>query len=110
MVDSAARSDSFTSEKQVKFLAKRPKTKSEIQIQRIGSIMRSIITKGRLILATVTIILLVAVYLAGARHGYDLGYAGGENKANGWWIDKKSRYYESAEVKKKRLYLKHNQI
>jgi len=72
--------------------------------------MRSIVTRGRLILTAVTIILLAAVYLAGTRHGYDLGYADGENKANGWWIDKKSRYYESAEVIKKRINLKHNQI
>lgn len=72
--------------------------------------MRSLITRGRLIAATVTIILLVAVFLAGARHGYDLGYVNGENRANGWWIDKKTRYYESAEIRKKRINLKHNHI
>ncbi|MBC2712963.1 MAG: hypothetical protein HGJ94_18805 [Desulfosarcina sp.] len=72
--------------------------------------MRSFITRDRLIAATVAVLLLVTVFLAGAHHGYDLGYTDGENQANGWWIDKKSHYYESAEVKKKRVNLKHNQI
>lgn len=72
--------------------------------------MRLFVTRGRFIVATVTIILLIAVFLAGARHGYDLGYVDGENRANGWWIDKKARYYESAEVRKKRINLKHNHI
>ncbi len=72
--------------------------------------MRSFITRGRFIAATVTLFLLVAVFLAGARHGYDLGHVDGENKANGWWIDKKTQYYESAEVRKKRINLKHNHI
>jgi hypothetical protein len=53
---------------------------------------------------------MVSVFLAGAHRGYDLGYTDGENTANGWWIDKKSRYYESAEVIKKRINLKYNQI
>ena len=72
--------------------------------------MRAFVTKGRLIAATVTIIILIAVFLIGARHGYDLGYTDGENRANGWWIDKKSHYYESTEVRKKRINLKHNHI
>ena len=72
--------------------------------------MRSFITKGRLITATVTLILLVAGFLAGAQHGYNLGYLDGENRANGWWIDKKTHYYESAEVTKKRINQKHNHI
>lgn len=72
--------------------------------------MRSLITKGRLIATAVTILLLISVFLAGAHRGYNLGYTDGENTANGWWIDKKSRYYESAEIKKKRINLKYNQI
>ncbi len=72
--------------------------------------MRSCFSRGRLIAVTVTIILLAAVFLAGARHGYNLGYGDGEKKANGWWIDKKTHYYESAEVRKKRIDLKHNHI
>ena len=96
--------------KRVKFPAKRPKVKSETQRQRMGTIMRSFITKGRLIAATVTLILLVAGFLAGAQHGYNLGYLDGENRANGWWIDKKTHYYESSEIRKKRINLKHNHI
>jgi hypothetical protein len=72
--------------------------------------MKSLITKGRLIKATAAITLLVAVFLIGAQRGYDLGFAEGEKKANGWWIDKKSRYYESSEIKKKRISHKYNQI
>lgn len=72
--------------------------------------MRSLITKSRLIAATVAIIFLAAVFLAGARHGYHLGYVDGENKANGWWIDKKARYYESSEIRKKRINRKLNHI
>lgn len=72
--------------------------------------MKSLMTKGRLIATAVTIIFLVFVFLAGAHRGYKLGYTDGENTANGWWIDKKSRYYESAEVKKKRINLKYNRI
>ena len=71
--------------------------------------MRSVITKKRLITAAVTLVIMVSVFLAGAHRGYDLGYTDGENTANGWWIDKKSRYYESAEVIKKRINLKYNQ-
>ncbi|WP_155318281.1 hypothetical protein [Desulfosarcina alkanivorans] len=72
--------------------------------------MRSVITKGKLITAAVAILLLISVFLAGAHRGYNLGYTDGENTANGWWIDKKSRYYESAEVRKKRVQRKYNQI
>lgn len=82
----------------------------ETMRQRINAIMRSLITKGRLIAATITLILLFAGFLAGAQHGYNLGHVDGENRANGWWIDKKTHYYEAAEVRKKRLHLKHNHI
>ena len=75
-----------------------------------GIIMRSLITKGRLIVAAMLFILLVAGFLAGAQHGYDLGYLDGENSAHGWWIDKKTHYYESSEIKKKRINRKHNHI
>ena len=78
--------------------------------QRIGSIMKPLITKGKLIAATIALIMMAAIFLAGARHGYDLGFVDGENRTNGWWIDKKARYYESGEVKKKQLQRKHNHI
>jgi hypothetical protein len=96
--------------KGVKFPAKGPKVTIETQRQRMGTIMRSFITKGRLVAATVILILLVAGFLAGAQHGYDLGYLDGENRTNGWWIDKKTHYYESSEIRKKRINLKHNYI
>ena len=57
-----------------------------------------------------TLIMLAAIFLAGAHHGYNLGFVDGENRTNGWWIDKKARYYESGEVRKKRLQRKHNHI
>ena len=72
--------------------------------------MRSFFTRKKIFVAVVASLLLLAVFLAGARHGYDLGFSDGESKANGWWIDKKSRYYESAEIKKKRATRQHNQI
>lgn len=72
--------------------------------------MRSLITKSRIIVATITAIVLAIAFITGARHGYQLGYVDGENRANGWWIDKKSRYYESGEVRKKRINLKYNQV
>ncbi len=72
--------------------------------------MRSFFTTGRLVTTGLIVILLVTVFFAGAHHGYSLGFVDGENKANGWWIDKKSRYYESGEIRKKRINLKYNQI
>lgn len=72
--------------------------------------MRSFVTRGRLIAATVTLFLLAVIFLAGAHHGYHLGFVDGENRANGWWIDKKTSYYESGEIKRKRINLKHNHI
>jgi hypothetical protein len=72
--------------------------------------MRSFITKGSVIAAAITLVFMAITYLAGALHGYDLGFVDGENKANGWWIDKKASYYESGEIKRKRINLKHNHI
>ena len=72
--------------------------------------MGSFITKGRVIAVTITLIFMAVTFLAGAQHGYDLGFVDGENKANCWWIDKKASYYESGEIKRKRLNLKHNYI
>jgi hypothetical protein len=106
----AARLESCASEKGIKYPAKRPKMENETQRQRISNTMRSFITKGRLFAAAVIIILLVAGFLVGVHHGYNLGYREGENRTNGWWIDKKTQYYESAEIRKKRINLKHNHI
>ena len=72
--------------------------------------MKSLITRGKLITTAIAILVLATIFLAGARHGYNLGYVDAENRTNGWWIDKKARYYESAEIKKKQIHRKHNQI
>jgi len=72
--------------------------------------MRSFFTKGRVVKTLVLFILLFAFFLAGAHKGYDWGYNQGQERANGWWIDKKSRYYDSTKVRKKRSHLKYNQI
>jgi hypothetical protein len=72
--------------------------------------MKSLITRGRLIMATIAILFMVAGFLIGARQGYHLGYSDGQNRANGWWIAKKSRYYDSGEIRKKRINLKYNRI
>jgi hypothetical protein len=72
--------------------------------------MKAFITKGRLVKAAVAILLMAAIFLAGAQRGYDLGYVDGENRANNWWIDKKSHYYESTKIKQKRINLKYNEI
>ena len=72
--------------------------------------MNVFITKIRLVKAAMAIFIMAAIFLAGAQRGYDLGFVDGENKANRWWIDKKSNYYESTKIKQKRLNLKHNEI
>jgi hypothetical protein len=78
--------------------------------QGIAFIMGQIFSKGRLIATTLALVLLAAAFLAGARHGYNLGYEDGESRTNGWWIDKKARYYESSEVHKKRIHRQHHHI
>jgi hypothetical protein len=72
--------------------------------------MKMLITKGMLVKAVMAIFLMVAIFMAGAQRGYDLGYVDGENKANTWWIDKKSNYYESTKIKQKRINLKYNEV
>lgn len=72
--------------------------------------MRQIFSKGMLIATTLALVLLAAAFLAGAHYGYNLGYNDGESRTNGWWIDKKARYYESGEVHKKRIHRQHHHI
>ena len=48
------------------------------------------------------IALLAAGTFAGLYFGYQRGYDHGEKITNKWWIDQQSRYYDKAEVAKKR--------
>ncbi len=41
-------------------------------------------------------------------HGYYRGYAQGRKSTNAWWIDKKSRIYDTSEVLKKDVMHGHN--
>lgn len=43
-------------------------------------------------------------------HGYHRGYENGRKSANAWWIDKKSRIYDTSEVLKKDTESGHNHI
>ena len=72
--------------------------------------MKALITKGRLVKVAMAIFLMAAIFMVGAQRGYDLGFVDGENKANTWWIDKKSNYYESTKIKQKRINLKYNEV
>lgn len=72
--------------------------------------MKVFFSKSRLAKAAMAIFLMVAIFMAGAQRGYDLGFIDGEKKTNSWWIDKKSNYYESAKIKQKRNEMKYNEI
>ena len=48
------------------------------------------------------IVLLATGTFAGLYLGYQRGYDHGEKITNKWWIDQQSRYYDTAEVAKKR--------
>jgi hypothetical protein len=82
----------------------------KLRSKKIGAAIRAATTKRRLIAATVAITLILAVFIVGVHRGYRLGFTDGEKKANCWWIDKKSRYYESSEIRKSRLAQKFNEI
>lgn len=43
-------------------------------------------------------------------HGFSRGFHQGTRFTNTWWIDKKSTYYETKEVLRKRIDNGHNQI
>ena len=47
-------------------------------------------------------LLLIIAASAGLFYGYQRGYGHGEKITNKWWIDQQSRYYDAAEVAKKR--------
>lgn len=72
--------------------------------------MGSFVSKRTFVAVVIVTVMLIAVFFTGIHHGYYLGYEDGEKKANGWWIDKKSLYYESSEIIKKRFTNNHNCI
>jgi hypothetical protein len=72
--------------------------------------MKVCIKKGMLAKAVMAILLMLTIFMAGAQRGYDLGYADGEKKANSWWINKKSNYYEATKIKQKRIEMKCNDV
>ncbi len=53
-------------------------------------------------------ILFVFVAVIFEYHGYHRGFNDGETITNSWWIDKKSQYYDTSQVIKKRQHKKHN--
>ena len=81
-----------------------------LRFKKIFAATRTAMTKRRLIAVTVAVTLILAVFWVGVHRGYRLGFTDGEKKANCWWIDQKSRYYESSEIRKSRLSQKFNQI
>lgn len=56
------------------------------------------------------VVLLIIVAVFSQHHGYKNGYADGKQITNAWWIDKKSRHYETSDVIKKRMVKKHHFI
>lgn len=66
--------------------------------------------KTKWIVVVLAVLVLGAVFLAGMMNGYHRGYTDGANQTNGWWIDKKTRYYESGEIIKKRIHRQHNHV
>lgn len=53
-------------------------------------------------------ILMTFIALLFEYHGYSRGFNDGEKTTNSWWIDKKSQYYDTSQVIKKRLNKKHH--
>ena len=54
--------------------------------------------------------LLLVAFWSGAYCGFRMGYTRAERITNTWWIDQKSRYYDSSEVQKKRLAQRYNAV
>lgn len=56
------------------------------------------------------LLLLMAMLLLGELHGYRRGYELGRKEINTWWIDQKSRLYDTSEILKKDAAKGYNQI
>lgn len=101
---------SWSASNPFKFSDKRPMVTVKFKFKGFCSIMTVFFKKGRIAKAAMAIFLMVAIFMAGAQRGYDLGFIDGEKKANSWWIDKKSNYYESTKIKQKRIKMKTNEV
>ncbi len=55
-------------------------------------------------------VLLTIVAVFSRHYGYKSGYIEGKQITNAWWIDKKSRHYETSDVIRKRMIKKHHFI
>lgn len=58
------------------------------------------------IMLFVALLIICAVF--SLNYGYKSGYDHGKQVTNAWWIDKKSRHYETSDVIKKRRVKKHH--
>lgn len=56
------------------------------------------------------LVLLALVALVCEIHGFSRGFRQGEKETNGWWVDKKSTYYDTSELFKKQLADRYNVI
>jgi hypothetical protein len=72
--------------------------------------MRKGVILKHLIIISLILAALGLTALTGAYHGYRRGYKAGERATNTWWIDKKSVYYDTAEVIKRRIAKHHPEI
>ncbi len=62
------------------------------------------------LLMILLLFLMVSLVLLGTRNGYQAGYEQGRKETNTWWIDQKSRVYDTSEVLKKNTTKGYNQI
>lgn len=56
------------------------------------------------------ILILIVLALVLEIHGYNRGYEQGQKATNTWWIDQKSRIYDTSEVLKKNTINGYNQM
>lgn len=64
--------------------------------------MRPKTLRHRVLIATLTVVLMLLGAGLGNYLGYVRGYRHGQKVTNAWWIEKQSRYYDSYKVEKKR--------
>lgn len=64
----------------------------------------------RIVLTILTIITLTILVLLGEIHGFRRGYEQGRKTTNTWWIDQKSRLYDTSKMLKNDTVNGYNQI